>query len=167
MRPTATATAAATILLLAAGSWALSGREASETEEPPARVHRDGEAMARAVVETIDALMRDDAEAIRAPVKRIEESCRRLHAEDDDVLAPGMKNLDQALHKVLTGTRAYAAAGNVDEAFNEFVWVLRSCRQCHEYARQKGLLPAEGPLWEGVTSPTNPVETTHSPPEGP
>jgi len=155
-------TALLTILLIVASSWVATRLVASEAENPPPRVHRDADAMARAVVETMDALMRDDAEAIRAPVKRIEESCRRLHAEDDDLLAPGMRNLDQALHKVLTGTRAYASAGNVDEAFTEFVWVLRSCRQCHEYARQKGFLPKEGPLWDSVTTHINRVETTHS-----
>jgi len=154
-------TALVTIVLIAASSWVATRLVASESEEPAPRVHRDADAMARAVVETMDALMRDDAEAVRAPVKRIEDSCRRLHAEDDDVLAPGIRNLDQALHKVLTGTRTYASAGDVDEAFTEFVWVLRSCRQCHEYARQQGLLPAEGPLWESVTAHTNRVETTH------
>ena len=154
-------TAAVAIVLIAASSWVATRLVASESDEPPPRVHRDADAMARAVVETIDALMRDDAAAVRAPVKRIGESCRRLHAEDDDVFAPGFHNLDQALHKVLTGTRAYAAAADVDEAFTEFVWVLRSCRQCHAYARQKGFLPAEGPLWESVIRRTNRVETTH------
>jgi cytochrome c556 len=156
-----------TIALVAVSTWVATRPFASESDKPAPRVHLDAEAMARAVVETMDALMRDDAEAVRAPVKRIEESCRRLHAEDDDDFAPGFRNLDQALHKVLTGTRAYAAAGDVDEAFTEFVWVLRSCRQCHEYARQKGFLPSEGPLWESVTAPTDHVETTHSGNESP
>jgi hypothetical protein len=118
--------------------------------------------MERGFVEAVGALMRDDPVAARAAVKRLQAACRRLAPEEDDTFGRGFGNLDQALHKVLGGTLEYLAAGDPEEAFNEFVWVQRSCRQCHALARERGFLPAAGPLWQVDGPEAKRVETTHT-----
>ncbi len=118
---------------------------ASQTE--PRRVHSDGKALAAALLEVTAALLRDDAKAARPALDRMEEACRRLPPEEDEFFESGMISLDRALHRVLAGSREYSGAGDAGRTFDEFVWVQRTCRQCHSLAREQGLLPKTGPLW--------------------
>ena len=151
------------VAVLVAGVWVASGRAADEATIEPARVHSDAAAMEQAALEVLEALMRDDLQPVGPAVKRIEAGCNTLYPEDDDRLGQGFRNLDQALHVVLRGTRGYVAAKSADEAFTEFVWVLRTCRECHELARLRGHLPATGPMWGvGAETQSKPAETTQS-----
>ena len=118
---------------------------ASRTEQR--RVHSDGKALAEALLEVTAALLRDDAKAARPALDRMEEACRRLPPEEDEFFESGMITLDRALHKVLTGSREYSGAGELERTFDEFIWVQRTCRQCHALAKEQGLLPKKGPLW--------------------
>ncbi len=118
---------------------------ASETETR--RVHSDGKALAEALLEVTAAVLRDDAKTARLALDRMEEACRRLAPEEDEFFDSGIITLDRALHKVLTGSREYSGAGELERTFDEFAWVQRTCRQCHAIAREQGLLPKKGPLW--------------------
>ena len=40
---------------------------------------------------------------------------------------------------------AVTTAGDLEDAFNQFVWVQRACVTCHGMAREKGFLPARKP----------------------
>jgi hypothetical protein len=129
-------------------------------EDAPKRVHPRPELLRPALREIATSLMRDDVVAALAAVERLEEANPQLFIEDNEHFGPTAKNLSQALHKVLDGTKGYLHRGDAEEAFNEFVWVQRTCRSCHQKGRELGLLPAEGPLWspEG-----NHAESTQTP----
>ena len=129
-----------------ASQFTASPPAANETE--PRRVHKNGKALAEGLLEVTAALLRDDAKAARTALDRMEEACRRLPPEEDEFFGSGILILDRALHKVLSGSREYSGAGEVERAFDEFVWVQRTCRQCHALAREQGLLPKTGPLWQ-------------------
>ena len=109
--------------------------------------HNDGRALEQAMVDVLRALFREDTPAARRALDRMEGLCRRLGPDDLDTLGSGLVQLDRAVHKTLDGTRESAGQGEVDAAFDEFVWVQRSCRQCHAAAREQGRLPSKGPLW--------------------
>ena len=138
-------------LMLAAlallGLWVASGL-ASEDEAaaPTVKFHTDAEAMQRDTAAAIDALMADDLEQLRGIVERMEAGCRELTPEEGDALGPHFRNRDQALHVVLNGTIGWIDKKNPNEAFTEFIWVLRTCRECHALARAAGYLPPQGPI---------------------
>jgi len=138
------------LVVLAFGGWwstQLTASPAVASETEPRRVHSDGKALAEALYEVTAALLRDDTKVARAALDRMEEACRRLEPEEVEFFGSGMITLDRALHKVLSGSREYAGAGEVERTFDEFIWVQRTCRQCHTLAREQGLLPKKGPLW--------------------
>lgn len=154
-------TTCAVLAVLAAASilgWMAASAGDDRTETP--KVHADGKAMGRAAVRASAALLRDDPAAAKQALEELEAACRRLGPEEDETFGPGARTLDQALHKVLGNTREYVGAGELDRAFDEFVWVQRTCRQCHALARERGLLPSEGPLWPDLVPSGKHVETT-------
>ncbi len=141
---------AVVVLALGGAGWwstqfTASPAVASETEQR--RVHSDGKALEEALLEVTAALLRDDAKTARLALDRMEGACRRLPPEEDEFFESRMITLDRALHKVLAGSREYSGAGEVERTFDEFIWVQRTCRQCHAVARERGLLPKTGPLW--------------------
>jgi hypothetical protein len=154
----------ATLAVAVLGGWVTTRLVASEEEAPtaPPRIHTDAPAMARGVVDGAGAMLRDDREAATAAIKQIQKSCRELFPEEADPFGPGVRSLDQALHKVLGRTLEYLGAREYDTAFDEFIWVQRICRECHTLARGRGLLPSTGPLWPATLTETKHVETTHT-----
>lgn len=150
-------TAVATVFLV---GWIAA--PAGDEPAPDAKVHVDGKAMGRAATAATAALLRDDPVAAKEALRQLEASCRRLSPEEDDMFGPGARTLDQALHKVLGNTREYVGAKEMDRAFDEFTWVQRTCRHCHALARERGLLPAKGPLWPDLGCSDKGVETTQS-----
>ncbi len=139
----------ATLLALGCVGWwtgqlTASPAMASETEP---HVHSDGKALAVALLDVTAALLRDDGKAARLALDRMEKACRQLAPEESEDFGSGIITLDRALHKVLSGSREYSGAGEVERTFDEFTWVQRTCRQCHALARDEGLLPKTGPLW--------------------
>jgi len=123
--------------------------------------------MGRAAARATAALLRDDAAAAKQALEELDAACRRINPEEDETFGSGTRTLDQALHKVLGNTREYVGAGELDRAFDEFVWVQRTCRQCHALARERGLLPSTGPLWPELDPPGKHVETTQFVGQGP
>jgi hypothetical protein len=152
------------LIVLGLASWV---GQATADDERTVKVHADGAAMERRTVEVTRALMHDDSHAVRAALDALEAACRELTPTDVDVLGHRFRTLDQAMHRVIGRTTAYVDAGQFDEAFDEFVWVQRTCRQCHTEARKKGLLPADGPLWRSSGTSSNHVETTQTEREDP
>lgn len=117
-------------------------------DQPARRVHAQPELIRPALSQAATALMADDVKAAIVAVEQLEATNPRLFVEDNERFGQSASNLSQSLHKVLEGTKAYLHRGDVEEAFNEFVWVQRTCRACHRQARGLGLLPAEGTLWQ-------------------
>jgi hypothetical protein len=152
---------AAAVAGIAGAAWFAASVAA---DPPPAkpRVHRDGRAMAEGVVEAFDALLREDLEKARAAIKRLHAACVRLSPEADETFTQGFYNRDQALHRVLDGTLEFIVDGKAEEAYTEFVWVTRTCRECHAMARKGGWLPAEGPQWPTAAPGAERAETAHT-----
>lgn len=122
--------------------------------------------MERETLRVVRAFLRDDPETAQAALERLDASCRRLAPEEDERFGAGARTLDQALHRVVGNAIEYAGAGQTERAFDEFVWAQRTCRRCHALAREQGLLPAKGPLWEDSVT-NNRVETTPPAPGAP
>jgi hypothetical protein len=152
------------LVFVALGSWA--GHAAPDGERP-VKVHAAGAAMERRTIEVTGALMREDPDAVLVALDALAAACRQLTPADVDMLGHRFRTLDQAMHRVIGRTKAYAEAGHLDEAFDEFVWVQRTCRQCHTESRRKGLLPTDGPLWKSSATRPNRVETTQTDREDP
>jgi hypothetical protein len=129
------------------GLWAAAGLASEEDAAAPAvKFHTDAAAMQRDAAAAIDALLADDLEQLRPIVERMEAGCRKLTPEEGAALGPYFRNRDQALHVVLNGTLGWIEQEKPNEAFTEFLWVLRTCRECHALARSSGYLPPRGPI---------------------
>jgi hypothetical protein len=115
------------------------GRGEEAAPEPPkaARLHADAAELERALAETIVALSRDDAAAMRAGLDRIERACRRTR--DDEPLPKKVLTFDVAFHLTLDRARELAAAKDVEHAAQQFCWIQSACRKCHAQARQDGI----------------------------
>jgi hypothetical protein len=108
-------------------------------------IHGDPVALERATLDATTALLRNDARATREALDRIEAHCRRLMPEEDLTYTKDIVIVDQGMHKPLTLAREEATRGDLDEALNMFVWVLRSCRSCHRLAAEAGKMPSSHP----------------------
>jgi hypothetical protein len=95
----------------------------------------------KAVTDVVIACLRENATAAVEAMDRIEGSCRRLSRDEAPAIPGDVILYDQALHTALARSREYARGGHLTNAFDQFVWVMRSCRNCHEMARRNGLLP--------------------------
>ena len=87
--------------------------------------------MEDAVLSATRAFLRDDAGALRKALDIIEAGCRRLHPEDGQGLHAETVAYDKAFHQTLNRTRELATRGDLDRAFDQFVWVQKACRVCH------------------------------------
>jgi len=150
-------------MALGAGFGAAATDEAAEVRE----YHVDGPAMGRAATQASAALLREDVEVARKALRTLQDSAGRMQPEEGDLFGTGSRTFDRALHKVLSTTRESLAGGETGRAFDEFVWVQRTCRECHAVARERGLLPADGPLWKVTPPPDNHAKSTHSPGQDP
>ena len=123
---------------LAAGSmlWLTAGRIHGE-DPTPQPVHTDAAALERALSDTILALSRGDAAAMRAGLDTIERSCRRTH--DTEPLPKQVLTFDVAFHLTLDRARELAGAGDVEHSAQQFCWIQGACRKCHADARKEGL----------------------------
>jgi hypothetical protein len=120
----------------------------AETPAPPRPAfHSEPQAILEALLEANRAALREDAASVRAALDRLERGCRRLAPEEADSQGADVLALDKAYHAALTRAREFAGAGELTTAFDEMVWVARTCRSCHDFARRAGRLPASGPIW--------------------
>ncbi len=112
--------------------------------------HDDPKAVRQAVLDTVGALIDEDAVRARKGMDTIHGGIRLLKVEEEDVFGRLMIGYSQAYLKGLNLAREHAGAGELDEAFKVFVWLQRDCRTCHRRAREEGLLPELGQPVSGV-----------------
>lgn len=127
------------VIFLLAGATATPATEQPEGRD--AGLHVEGRALEQAVMDAALAFVRDEASLVRAALDRLEENCRRLKVEQGERYGSEIVVHDQAFHATLTKAREFATKGMLQEGFNEFAWVQRTCRSCHALARARGLLP--------------------------
>ena len=134
-----------TLCALAIGSMlGLAAGRARGDDPAPKPMHADTAALERALADTVLALSRADAAAMRAGLAAIERSCRRTR--DDEPLPKPLLTYDAAFHNVLDRARELAGAGDVEHSAQQFCWIQSACRNCHDKARKEGLAvgkPAE------------------------
>src|SRR5262245_30901587 len=103
-------------------------------EEPkPQPLHVDTAALERALADTVLAVSRGDAPAMRAGLDGLERSCRRTR--DDEALPKQVLTFDTAFHLTLDRARELAGSGDIEHAAQQFCWIQGACRKCHEQAR--------------------------------
>jgi len=125
------------VLILTASGGAGTTREEKPGPGVPA-VHGEGALLENAVVEVLLGCLRENPAAAIAGMEKIEGNCRRLSPSESAPLPLGVLTYDQALHMALAKSREFAEAGQITGAFDQFVWVMRACRQCHEMVRRAG-----------------------------
>jgi hypothetical protein len=116
-------------------------RDEAVSETVPS-IHRDARALEDATLAVTRALLREDAEAARNALDLMARHTRRLDRLEDEALGSDILSFDHGFHVTLGRSRELAGKGNLEEAFNQFVWVQRSCVGCHRLAREQGLLPS-------------------------
>lgn len=109
-----------------------------EAARPAPPVHADAAALERAVLDTTAAFLHEDLPAARAALDRVEAACRRLGPDDTPAYASELVVYDQAFHVTIDRAREFAGRGIADKAFDQFVWMQRGCRACHDLARKSG-----------------------------
>ena len=138
---------AAMALSAAGGPPGSAEREASGAV-PALLVHRDPREVLEGTVEAARAYLLEDATAMRAALDRIERATRRLDRERDAALGKDLLVYEQAFHETLDRAREMSGKGDLEKAFNQFVWTQRACVTCHGIARDEGRLPP-APLSSG------------------
>jgi hypothetical protein len=109
---------------------------AEPSSDRPAPFHADGAALERAVQDATAAFLRSDLRSAREALDRIKAGCPTLARDgapkrsDDEMLS------DQLLQRTLDLAREFSVSGETDKAFDQFAWVQRACRMCHELARK-------------------------------
>jgi hypothetical protein len=129
------------------------------SSDRPAPFHADGVALERAVHDATAAFLRSDLRSAREALDRIRAGCPPL-ARDG---APERSNeemlSDQLLQRTLDLAREFSVSGKTDKAFDQFAWVQRACRMCHELARKAkpaGKIPPPAPDRSGGVSSSSP-----------
>ena len=129
-------------LLLAVGiCWAATASEPAKT-----KYHRDAKAMEQASLAMSRALIVEDMQAAREALEAMVAVSPPLEPEAKEIYGRPIYDADRALQQTLTRAREFAALDNVKRAFDEFIWVRRTCLSCHDISREAGRLPATGPL---------------------
>ena len=129
-------------LLVAAGV----GWVALAAEAEPKPYHRDAKAMEQTSLAVSSALIVEDMQAVREALNKMAEISPALVPEAKEIYGQPIYDADRALQQTLTRAREFAAFDNVSRAFDEFIWVRRVCKNCHDAARKEGRLPESGPL---------------------
>ncbi len=136
---------AAVVIVLGHACEAIAGAAAEvatpSAQAAPARIHGDGTEMERAVLDVVLSCLRDEGKGAVAGMDRIAASCRTLSRDRDPAIHRDVILYDQALHAALAKSRDLAVGRHMTETFDQFVWVMRACRSCHQMARTHGLMP--------------------------
>lgn len=122
-------------ILAAAGAVGPGGEEAPLAPAPEARVHSDPAAIEQATLEATLGFLRADLAAARTAMDRIEKLCLRLEGDKGKGFASGVVTYDRAFHTTLDFAREFAGKGRLEDSFEQFVWIQRGCRGCHNVAR--------------------------------
>jgi hypothetical protein len=124
------------VILLGAASPETPPAGGEPSTDGPAPIHADGAALERAVLDATIAFLHSDLHAAREALDRIAAGCRRLSR--DEVPRPPEDELlgDQVFHKTVDFAREFATGGEIDKAFDQFVWAQKTCRTCHDRVRK-------------------------------
>ncbi len=107
----------------------------------PSPYHDNPDAVRQAVLDTVGALLDEDAVGARKGMDTIRSGIRLLKVEEEEVFGRLMIGYSRTYLESLNLAREHAGAGELDDAFKVFVWLQRDCRACHRQARAEGLLP--------------------------
>lgn len=118
---------------------------------PGRTLHSDGKAMGQATVAVSRGLIYEDVETVRQALGELGRSSPALKVEDKEIFGKEIYDADRAFHQTLVRAREYATQGVISKMFDEYIWVQRTCLNCHEISRGQGLLAASGPI--GVAEP--------------
>jgi len=125
---------------------AIAGWAALASDEAPKPYHQNALAMEEASLAVSRALIVEDMQAARKALDTLAEVSPALVPEAKEIYGRPIYDADRALQQTLTRAREFAALENVARAFDEFIWVRRTCLNCHDIGRKEGRLPASGPL---------------------
>ena len=100
-------------------------------DAPPQKLHLDPSDLRRAMGEALDALLRDDAPAVRAALDRVEAGCRRAGQDERAILGEKTVTYDGAFHRQLDFARELAGRGDLDGFGPHFYGLIKGCRGCH------------------------------------
>jgi hypothetical protein len=123
------------LVLLAAMAGGMAAEE-SPGNAPSPPVHADPAQVETALLETLRAFLVEDTAAARVQLDRIEELSRRLGFDDEESRGIELVRYDQAFHLTLDRVRSLSGRGEMDEAFDQFIYVQRACVACHRIARE-------------------------------
>ena len=129
-------------LLVLATGLLCAAATAQEDLEKSAPVHADTDRVVEAMTETLGALLRDDAAAARRALDRLDPQLRELKAEEQAHFGRDIVSYSRAVKVTLNLARETSGGGNLERTFHEFISIQKTCRVCHDFARQQGLLDA-------------------------
>ena len=140
LRPRSAVLGLACICVLGVGT--VTTEEPAKAEVPP--IHQVDE-LEEAVLDAILAFLREDQAGALDAIRRVGTYSRPLkRGPDDDRYSREVVNYDQAFHIVVGHSREFAEQGDLKNSFNQFVWVQRTCVECHDLSRREGVLPDDG-----------------------
>jgi hypothetical protein len=97
--------------------------------------HADAEALERSVLAVVRSILRGEVEAATRELARTAELAPPLGPDRERDYGAEIYNGDRAFQITLTRAREDAADGNLDELFQEFSWLQRTCLHCHTKGR--------------------------------
>lgn len=123
-----------TSLVFVAAACLLVAGAAEPEAEPAPPYHPDAEKTEAAALDVTRQLLRDDAEALRSALTRLAEATPVIALEAESARPSEQVSLHKSFQVALSLARENAGRGDTEEAFNQFVWVQRTCRLCHRSA---------------------------------
>jgi len=113
-----------------------------DSAAPPVRpVHDSAKAVVEHVLGAARAFLAEDGATMRTELDALDAASPALDRERDEAYGHELLSFDQAFHITIDRARESATAGRLEDAFNQLVWVQRTCVSCHRMAREKGWLP--------------------------
>lgn len=103
-----------------------------------ARVHGSGRELERAILDAALAFLREDPAGAKRALDGVAASFPGLRVEDEERFGQAVVDYDEAFRVTVNRAREMAGAGALDASFDQFVWIQRTCRICHEQARGAG-----------------------------
>jgi hypothetical protein len=135
---------AATAGLLLAGQLVTAQNGTDEGPAKPRPVHVSPQRVLERTLGATAAFLSEDGVKARAELDALKIESPPLDRDRDEAYGHEILSFDQAFHVTINRAREYAAAGRLEDGFNQLVWVQRACVTCHGMARENGFL-AEAP----------------------
>jgi hypothetical protein len=139
------------MILALAGPWLFSAMYAAEdgSDIDLSILHTDPDAMREGIAEAFRGFIDEDGAAVRAALDRVDQACRMPKAEDTEPFGKTMISVDKQLHLALALAREDATAGQLDRSLTQVYLIVKACVECHQSARERGLLVDSVPALDG------------------